>query len=70
MRLGTTELLVILGIAILLFGPTKIPQLGKAVGQTIGNFKSSMKKSEAEDSETEVKTAEAAAKTSEGTTKA
>lgn len=40
-RLGTTELLLILGIALLIFGPTKLPKLGKALGQTIGNFKKS-----------------------------
>lgn len=48
MRLGTTELLIILGIAILIFGPKKLPQLGKAMGQTIGNFKRSSKRAEDE----------------------
>lgn len=48
MRFGTTELMVIFGIAVLIFGPTKLPQLGKAVGQTIGNFKRSLSNSEAE----------------------
>lgn len=46
MRLGTTELLIIMGIAILIFGPKKLPQLGKAMGQTIGNFKRSCKRAE------------------------
>ena len=46
MRLGTTELLIITGIAILIFGPKKLPQLGKAMGQTIGNFKRSSKRAE------------------------
>ena len=46
MRLGTTELLIIMGIAILIFGPKKLPQLGKAMGQTIGNFKRSSKRGE------------------------
>jgi len=46
MRLGTTELLIIMGIAILIFGPKKLPQLGKAMGQTIGNFKRSRKRDE------------------------
>ena len=46
MRLGTTELLIIMGIAILIFGPKKLPQLGKAMGQTIGNFKRSSKSAE------------------------
>jgi sec-independent protein translocase protein TatA len=47
-RFGTTELMVIFGIAVLIFGPTKLPQLGKAFGQTIGNFKRSISKAEAE----------------------
>ena len=46
MRLGTTELLIIMGIAILIFGPKNLPQLGKAMGQTIGNFKRSSKRAE------------------------
>lgn len=40
-KFGTMELLLILGIALLIFGPTKLPKLGKAIGQTIGNFKRS-----------------------------
>jgi len=50
MKIGTTELLIILGIAVLIFGPTKLPQLGKAVGQTINNFKKSSTKAEEEES--------------------
>jgi len=48
-RIGTQELLVILCIALLIFGPKKLPQLGKAVGQTISNFKKSSKKAEKEE---------------------
>ena len=33
--------LLILAVALLIFGPTKLPKLGKAIGQTIGNFKRS-----------------------------
>lgn len=40
-KIGTSELLLILLIAVLIFGPTKLPKLGKAIGQTIGNFKRS-----------------------------
>ncbi len=40
-KIGTMELVLILGIALLIFGPTKLPKLGKAIGQTIGNFKRS-----------------------------
>jgi len=38
-RIGTTELLLILAIALLVFGPSKLPQLGKAMGETIRGFK-------------------------------
>ena len=41
--LGTTELIVILVIVVLLFGVNKIPQLGKGLGEGIRNFKSSIK---------------------------
>ncbi len=38
-KIGVPELLLVLGIALLIFGPSKLPKLGKAIGQTIGNFK-------------------------------
>lgn len=40
---GTTELLVIFGIIVLLFGAKKIPDLAKGLGKGIKNFKSEMK---------------------------
>lgn len=42
-HLGTTELIVILVIVILIFGVNKIPQLGKGLGEGIRNFKTSLK---------------------------
>ena len=39
MRLGTTELLLLLALAILLFGGTKLAGLGKAMGRSIREFK-------------------------------
>jgi len=33
--LGVPELVVILGIGLVFFGPAKLPKLGKAVGETI-----------------------------------
>jgi len=41
-RLGIPELLVILGIAVLIFGGKKIPELGKGLGEGIRNFKASL----------------------------
>lgn len=41
--IGIPGLIVILAIALILFGPTKLPQLGKAVGETLREFRSSTK---------------------------
>jgi len=35
--------IVVLGIAVLIFGPKKIPELGKSLGEGIRGFKSAMK---------------------------
>lgn len=40
---GATELLIILGIVILIFGASKLPQLGAGLGEGIRNFRKSMK---------------------------
>ena len=37
------HLLVIFGIALLVLGPKKIPELGKGIGEGIRGFKSAMK---------------------------
>ena len=41
--LGMPELLVILGVAVLMFGGKKIPELAKGLGEGIRNFKTSLK---------------------------
>ncbi len=40
------HLLVIFGIALLMFGPKKLPELGKGIGDGIRGFKSAMKEPE------------------------
>ena len=40
---GFQELLVILLIVIIIFGASKLPQLGKGLGEGIKNFKSGLK---------------------------
>ena len=52
-KLGLPEILVILAIALLIFGPSKLADLGKGLGEGIKNFKSSMK--EGEDTPTDKK---------------
>jgi len=39
--LGLPELLIVLAIVVLLFGASRLPQLGKALGETVKNFKKS-----------------------------
>ncbi len=41
-RLGTTELILILVIALFIFGPSKLPEIGKSIGGAIKEFKKSM----------------------------
>jgi sec-independent protein translocase protein TatA len=36
---GPTELILILAIVVLLFGATRLPQLGKALGETVKSFR-------------------------------
>jgi len=39
MRLGMGEILLILAVVLLVFGPSKLPQLGEALGKGIRSFK-------------------------------
>ncbi len=45
-KLGLPEILLILAIALLLFGPSKLADLGKGLGEGIKNFKTAMKDGE------------------------
>ncbi len=37
--IGTTELLVILVVALIIFGPRKLPEMGRMLGKSLGEFK-------------------------------
>lgn len=41
-RIGTSELILILVIALVIFGPSKLPEIGKAIGTSIKEFKKSI----------------------------
>lgn len=41
--LGPMELLIILAVALLLFGGKKIPEVAKGIGEGIKNFKNAIK---------------------------
>jgi sec-independent protein translocase protein TatA len=45
-KIGLTEILFIVAIALLLFGPSKFAALGKSLGEGIRNFKSAVKEEE------------------------
>ena len=46
MRLGVTEILLILAVAVLVFGSNKLSGLGKALGTSIREFKEEVKSPE------------------------
>ncbi|WP_110114875.1 twin-arginine translocase TatA/TatE family subunit [Bacillus sp. CGMCC 1.16541] len=43
MNLGMGEIILIVFVALLLFGPKKLPELGKAAGNTLREFKNATK---------------------------
>lgn len=49
MRPGIWELLIVLAIALLIFGPKALPKLGKSLGKTVGNFKKGLNDDEDEE---------------------
>jgi sec-independent protein translocase protein TatA len=54
--LGTTELLVILVIALVIFGGSKLPELGSALGKGIKNFKKGLSSIGEDDDKKEINT--------------
>ncbi len=65
---GATELFIVLGIVVLVFGGKKIPELMKGIGSGIKNFKSAVKEDEVVASNEEPKKVEGTEK-KESTTK-
>ena len=52
-QIGPWQIILILVIVLIIFGPGKLPQVGKSLGKAIREFKGSVK--EVEDSVSEVK---------------
>ena len=48
-KIGTTELLIVLAIVLVIFGPKALPKLGRSMGKTLGSFRKGLK----EDADTE-----------------
>jgi len=49
--LGTQELMLVLVIVVVLFGATKLPQIGSGMGQAIRNFKKSVSEDDVKEKE-------------------
>ena len=47
-HLGVPELLIILAIVLLIFGYSRLPQLGKGLGQSIRNFRQGLRSGDGE----------------------
>jgi sec-independent protein translocase protein TatA len=47
--LGLPEMIVVLVIALVFFGPSKLPSLGQSLGEAIRNFKKSVAEGDTED---------------------
>ncbi|MGD9678547.1 MAG: twin-arginine translocase TatA/TatE family subunit [Vulcanibacillus sp.] len=54
-NIGIPGLILILVIALVIFGPNKLPELGKAAGSTLREFKSATKDLMNDDVKTETK---------------
>ena len=54
-KIGLWEILLIVGIALLLFGPSKFASLGKSIGEGLRNFKSAVKEEPKKDEDEEKK---------------
>ena len=53
--LGVPELMVILVIALVVFGPSKLPQIGSGLGKAIRDFKKGVTGGEEDEAEKEAK---------------
>lgn len=55
MRLGTTEIILVVVLALVLFGGGKLAGVGKALGKSIKDFKNEVKDDKAEEKSKEDK---------------
>ena len=50
-KIGMTELLIVLAIVLVIFGPKALPKLGRSMGKTLGSFKKGLQEDTADDEE-------------------
>lgn len=48
-RIGTTELIIILVVLLLLFGAKRIPEIARSIGQSLNQFKKGLKDASLDD---------------------
>jgi sec-independent protein translocase protein TatA len=48
-RIGITEVLLIVVVILLLFGPSKLPEIGAALGKAIREFRQALKGEKSDD---------------------
>lgn len=53
MRMGTAELLVVLAVVMIIFGPTQLPRLARIAGQGVKNLRRAAHKTVLTDEDTE-----------------
>lgn len=58
MRIGTQELIIILAIVVIVFGPTQIPKLTKMFGKSVKSFRDGVSEAEEEEKKDESKVSE------------
>lgn len=51
-RLGPWEIILIITIVVIIFGPKRLPELGKSIGQFLTNFKKSLQDGKKDDDKT------------------
>ena len=64
-QVGLPEVVIVLGIVLLIFGPKRLPQAGRALGKSMREFKDSISGSHKDDQELEAPAADAKPEASE-----
>ena len=59
MRIGPTEIFIILIVVLIIFGPKNLPKLGKMFGQTMKGFKEGIDDDDDDDTTKKAKTEKA-----------
>lgn len=60
MRIGTQELLIVLAIVVIVFGPTQLPKLTKMFGKSIKSFRDGVNEAEEKSNDNKVSETKAA----------